>query len=394
MNIAIIVCNGIDVWDLAFPYKAFSSLQNVNLTVATNTEDGEIVCKDKNLVLGGFESIDILKDIDILWLCQSESYIEKLNKDKAFKSRIVSLASLAKKVICVGASASFLMDGFIDKGKSIATHPTYQRRTKKAKLNYVSDVILNNENIISMSARIGVIFAIKEIFDEFFSEDEFSAFLGQFNLTNFDFSSDTIDSKKRIKDLKKLFKQTLKLEADKNILQLKVDSIQDSFAFYVQDNFDFLSFAVIYSMLSNIPSKTKYIVADRKDNFYVEGADFYVKSTHALHQVKRVNTLVLTGGKIIEERLSDRFLKHWISEIVPRTARIIALDYADRLLGVSGVLVDYDPILELERTEKAKIDGKFVFLENAYELMIYLHNNLLVLCDEKQADILKSEYFL
>ncbi len=394
MNIAIVVYDKIDIWDLAFPYKAFKNLDNVNLSVATNTSDGEIICKDNNLVLGGFKPIDELKDVDILWLCQGEANIDSLNKDKAFKARINNLASEAKKVVCVGGSSSFLMDGFIAKEKSISSHPTYQKQAKKAKLNYVSDIILNNENVISMPARVGVILAIKELFTEFFSETEFLTLLNQFKIDNLDFLINTIDNKKRMKDLKKLFKQSLKLVADKNILQLKVDSINDSCAFYVQDGFDFLSFAILYSLLSNIPSKSKYIVADKVSDFYVEGSDFYIKSSHAIHQVKRVNTLILTGGKIIEERLSDRFLKHWISEIVPRTARIIALDFADRLLGVSGVLVDYDPIVELAATEKAKIDGKFVFLENAHELLIYLNNNLALLSDQKQAEILRSEYFM
>ncbi len=393
MNIAIVVYNGIDIWELSLAYTAFKSLKNVNLKIFTDNKIGEIVTKDKSLLLGGFDYLYDLEQTDILWICEGESKIDELNNDEAFKYKLLQLSSRAKKTVCIGGSSTFIVD-LLDREKSVASHPIYQKLIKKKKLNYVSDVVLNNDDIISTSSRAGCIFAIENIYREFFTVEEFSELLTKFDLDDLKYDLEINDKKKRIKNLKKLHKHILKLEYDVNNMKLKVDSTKDSLAFYVQEDFDFLTFALIYSVMSNDSTKTQYIVGDRVGNFYVEGRSFYIKATHSLHQIKRVVTLVLTGGKVVDNRLSDKFLIHWIADIVPKTARVISLDSSDKLLGVAGVLVDFDPVLELSDAEKAKLDGKFVFLQNAKEVMIYLKHNLKSLADGKVLELLKSEYFI
>ncbi len=393
MNIAIVVYNGIDIWELALAYTAFKSLKNVKLKIITDNKMGEIVTKDKNLLLGGFDYLYDVDQTDILWICQGESKIDELNNDDEFKYKLQELASRAKKTVCIGGSSTFIMD-LIDREKSVASHPVYRKMIKKKKLNYVSDIVLNNDDIISTSSRSGCIFAIEEIYREFFTMEEFSELLAKLNFDDFDCTIEPSDKKRRIKNLKKLHKHILKLEYNVNNMKLKVDFSKDSLAFYVQEGFDFLNFALIYSVLSNDSTKIQYIVADKVGNHYVEGNLFYIRATHSLHQINRVETLVLTGGKVVDDRLSDKFLIHWISEIVPKTTRVISLDSSDKLLGVAGVLVDFDPVLELSDTEKAKMDGKFVFLQNANEVLTYLKNNLKNLADEKVLELLKSDYFL
>lgn len=394
MEILIVVYDGIDVWDLAFAYKAFTSVNEVNIRIATDNENREIVCKDKNLVIGGFESLSSVEHADLIWVCQGEAKLDALRNDGVFKANLLRLAASAKKVVCVGATSTFFVNEFIDKEKSVSSHPMFSKLIKKAKRNYVSDLMLNNDNIISGSARAGLIFAVEEVFREFFTEKEYAKFLAQFNLKSLENLNDSQDIKKRMKSLKKLYKQTLKMEANKNIAQLKVDSLRNSFGFYIQENFDFFSFAIIYSMLSGSKLLNNYIIGDKKGKFNVHGGHFYVRSTHALHQIQRVGTLIFTGGPVIEHRLADNFLKYWIYKLVPKANRVISLDGSDRLLGVSGVLVDYDPEIELEDSQKYREDGKFVFLQNAYELMTYLSRNLKVLIGEKQAELLRCDYFL
>lgn len=392
MNIIIVVYDGIDIWDLAFAYKAFSSLEDINLRLVTNNQSGQILCKDKNLVLGGFELLNDLEEADILWICEGESAIETLQKDAAFIKKLQHLASVAKKTVCIGASSCFFVDGFIDRGKSVSTNPVFAKMIKKSNLNYVPDLMLNNDRLISGSARIGGVLALREIFKEFFPEREFEKIHPIYRYDKFSLKMDERECRLRQKNLKKLYKQALKMEPNRNLLQVKVDALRDSFGFYIQKDFDFLSFAILYSLLSN-RENTNYVIGDKKGKFYVRGGHFFVMSTHSLHQIERIGTLILTGGPVIDTRLNDSFLKYWIYKTSPKCKLVICLDGSDKLLGVSGVLVDYDPMIEREEGQKPKRDGKFVFLQNSYELIDYLSTELKVLVGEKQEKLLRSDYF-
>ncbi len=389
MDLLIVVYDGIDICELAFAYEIFRQIEGVNIRIATNNDDLEILSKNKSLKLGGFENIYDINSCDLLFLCQGESNIDKLLDDEKFTDKITEISRLAKKVIASGASSTFLLENIKGSQKTIVTHPVYKKKIKKAKLNYSMDLCINNGKIISTSSRIGFVKAIKLLIEEIYPSELAEDIINRYNLNNIISEKERIDLKKRNNNLKKLYKKTIKREINKEQMQLKVDLVKDSYAYYIQDDMNILSFASLYSVLSNYKKNSIFIVSDKREDIYIEGKGFYIKPSHLLYQVKRVHTLVLSGGEIIEKRLNDTFLKHWLLEIVPKTSRVIALDNSDRLLGVSGVLVDYDPILE-DNLE----DGKFVFIKDNFSTIKYLEKNLELLSDSENSELLKSEYFI
>ncbi len=389
MKVVILVYDGIDLWDLALPYELFRNVDGFEVLLASNSLNGEIICKDKNLKLGGFTDIKTVKEADILWICEGERSIENLLKDDRFKIDVARLALNAKKVVAIGGASIFLAGTCIEPLKSMCTHPAFARRLKKLKLNYSQDIVLENEAYITTSSRAGALVAVSKLISEFSTEEEHKKLLSEYNFQKRIFEQDLPkDNKVRNKLLKKLYKQTLKREANVKIKTMKIDSTEDSLAFYVHHNFNVLNFALFYGIVSNYQQLSVYIVGDKLTNYMVEGGGFYIRSTHATQQLHRVHTLFITGGKIIEERLNDSYLKYWIAEIVNKTSLVMTVDGADRLLGVSGALVDYDPVLENDYGE-----GKFVLINNSGFLLNWTKNKLPLLTNSPQSELYLAEYY-
>ncbi len=392
MDITIVVYNGIDLWDLAIPYEFFRHITNVNIQIVSNSES-EILCKDKNLVIGGFDDIKNIEKTDILWICFGESSIQELLKDNRFKLDISRLALSAKKVVTIGGASALLTGGALEKNDEVSSNPAFARTLKKEGIKYIPNLMNETEKIISISSRSVVILTVFKLIGDLFSEELRDQLFKKLRLEkNIILPKEIIDVKIRNKHLKKLFKQNLKRGFDKLALKMTVDSTEDTYAFYIQEDFNVLSFSILYSIISNYQKITTYIVADSKSNFYVEGKGFYIKAKHSLYQIKRVHTLVLSGGYVIEKRLSDNFLKFWIAELTPKTSRVISLDGADRLLGVSGALLDYDPIYDNNDVDNE--EGKFVFIEGPGRAINFIYNKIENLTNPSQAILYKSEYFL
>lgn len=389
MKLVIVVYDGVDIFDIALPYELMRQASGVEVTVACNTGAGEIVCKDKSLTLSSLQDLREIKSADVLWICQGEATVDALLKDDRFKVDVARLALEAKRVVAVGAASMFLVGTCIDEQKTICTHPQYARAVKKAKLNYSSDLILLNEDFITMSARASALIAAFMLIDEFAGADERDRLFLKYNFDKSMLGTDfSADDKRRQKLLKKLYKQTLKRGVNVKDKTLLVDSNEKNIAFYVQEGFNVLSFGVLYGILSNYQQLSTYVVGDKKGEYTVEGGGFKIYASYATQQIKRVNTLVITGGDVIDDRLGDTYLKYWLSELAPKTSMIIAVDGADRLLGVSGVLAEYDPVIEGDDG-----NGKFVLYDNLGMLMNWLRRKLPLFSNETQAELMLSEYF-
>lgn len=389
MKVVIVAYEGIDIWDMAVPYEILRRHSDFEVTIATNNPEGSVLAKDKNLLITGLSDIKNIESCDILWLCSGETKIDDMAKDEKFKIDITRLAMSAKKVVAIGAASSLLLGLLVTDYKAVCTHPVYASKIKKAKATYSKELLLANDKLISTTSRVGALISSFMLLREYVGEEysnELLLSLGfERNLLNLE---NTEDAGRRNKLLKRLYKQTVARKPNSALSQVSIDTTNKSLCIYLQDDFNALSFALYYGIMSNYQLLDIYLAADKKGSVLAEGAGFGLMPTHSLHQIKRVHTLVLTGGDIVDKRLQDTYLKFWVSELCPRCSMIIALDGSEKIVGASGALTSYDPAFEDDGN-----NGKFVFFDSPGLMLHWLKSKLPSFVGEVQAELYLSEYY-
>lgn len=389
MRVVIVAYDGVDIWDMVIPYEILRQHESFEVIIATNAKDGRIITKDKNLTVTNLADIKSIDEADILWICSGEAKIEDLQKEERIKVDIVRLALKAKKVVAIGAASIMLLGVLITDYKAVCSNPYFASKIKKAKATYNKEIIMVNDNIISCSCRVGALFSVFMILHEF-AGDEIKKdifFRYGFDKSIFKPKSES-ELSRRNKLLKRLYKQTVSRKPNHAISKVSVDSASKSMCFYLQEGFNALSFALLYGVISNYQLLDIYCVADKKGVVGVEGGGFGIIATHSLHQIKRVHTLVMTGGNIVDNRLGDTYLKFWVSELSPKCSMVIALDGSEKIIGASGALTGFDPAFE----EDAK-NSKFVFFDSSGPMLSWLKDKLPSLVGEVQAEIYLAEYY-
>lgn len=389
MKVVIVAYEGIDLWDMAIPYEILRQHKDFEVVIVSNSPEGRVLAKDKNLLITGLKDIRSIESADILWICSGEAKIDELNKDERFKLDITRLAMSAKKVVAIGAASYLLLGLLVTDYKAVCCHPVYASKIKKAKATYSKELLMSNDKLISTSCRIGALMATFILLYEFGGDEVRNKLFFHYGFDKYSFRPENIrDVNKRNKSLKRLYKQTIARKPNPALSSVSVDSTGKSVCIYLQDDFNSLSFALYYGIMSNYQLLDIYLAADKKGSVIAEGGGFGLMATHSLHQIKRVHTLVLTGGDVVDRRLGDTYLKFWVSELCPRCSMVIALDGAEKIVGASGALASYDPAFENDGG-----NGKFVFFDSAGLMLNWLKAKLPSLVGEVQAELYECEYY-
>lgn len=389
MKVVIVAYDGIDLWDLAVPYEILRQHGGFEVVIATNNPEGRVVAKDNNLTITGLTDLKHIESADILWLCAGEAKIEEIAKDEKFKMDLTRLVVSARKVVSIGAASYLLLGLLVTEYKAVCSHPVFASKIKKAKATYSKELLLDNDKLISTTTRVGALMAVFMLLKEFIDEDYSNCLLLDYGFDRTMLSLESArDAGKRNKALKRLYKQTLARKPNAALNSISVDTTGKSLCIYLQDDFNALSFALYYSIMSNYQLLDVFLAADKKGSVIVEGGGFGLMPTHSLHQIKRIHTLVLTGGAVVDKRLSDTYLKFWVSELCPRCSMIIALDGSEKIVGASGALTSFDPAFEDDGG-----NGKFVFFDSPGLMLNWLKSKLPSLVGEVQAELYLSEYY-
>lgn len=389
MRVVVVAYEGVDIWDMAVPYEILRQHSDFEVIIATNTPEGRILSKDKNLLITGLSDIRNIETTDVLWLCSGEAKIEELSKDERFKIDLTRLVVSAKKVVAIGAASTLLLGLLVTDYKAVCSHPVFASKIKKAKATYSKELLLSNEKLISTTTRVGALISAFMILREYAGED----FSNQL-LLSYAFDKNLVhpetarEMPKRDKHLKRLYKQTIVRKPNPALNSVSVDAPGKSLCIYLQEGLNALSFALFYGLMSNYQLLDIYLAADKKAALVVEGGGFGLMPTHSLHQIKRVHTLVLTGGEVVDKRLADTYLKFWVSELCPRCSLVIALDGSEKIVGASGALASYDPAFEDDEG-----NGKFVFFDSPGLMLNWLKAKLPAMVGEVQAELYLSEYY-
>ncbi len=380
MKLCILVYNGIELWDFAFPYEILSQADNIDITLISR-DGGEIVLKDKNTVIGGLKPMTEVDEVDVLWICEGEESIEELRHDDLFKIQLARLSRIAKKVFVLGAASMLFSNIIIGKNIEICSHPHYEKTLKKTGVKYSDELFLTNEKYITSSARVSCIYMVMLLLNIYFGEKIRDKI---FNYYNFDINLilkyKERDHAKRARDLKKLYKKNIKTKARKNSTA-SINNDED-IAIYLTDYFDVMGLAAAHSILSNHKAYEVYIIADNVEPVYAKGGGFYIRPTHSLDEVTKIGKLIIAGSvKIRADRTNDKVKLLKLSKITNSANKVLALNGSEKLIH---------NICTINKT--IDIDNIIVFSSIGSELY-WIKNNLENLTNEYQAELLKSEYY-
>ncbi len=383
MKLCILVYEGVDIWDIVFPYDMFYNLNDVEVEIVSPS-GGEVTLKDKSLVIGGTKAMSEVKDIDVLWTCQGEGSVDTYVKDEKFKIQLARLSDKAEKVVIIGSASLFFINIFPEQNKTSATHPYFKNQFTKLGGSYTDDVLIANGKFFTTSTRVSCLYLVLMIVYYYFGEQARDELFSYYNfdvdyLTKFN----KLHDKSRHKELAKLCKQTLKLKSANELATNKLDYDKDSIVMFLTDDFNPLNFGAFYGVISNYQAYDFYLVGTENKNYYVNGGGFYIKTNFNSDNIEKFETLVICSNTVDLEKTPNKYDLLKISELGSKAQKLIALDGSEKAIS------------SIKFFNKYKVDEeKILQFESTGQELNWINKHLAELTNDFQAELFKSEYFL
>ncbi len=379
MRLCILVYDGIDLWDLAFPYDVFNKTNGVEIDIISKN-GGEITLKDKTTVIGGTKPMRTVRDIDVLWVCQGETEISALLKDDIFKIQLARLSDEAEKVVIIGSSSMLFDNIMMEEDKIICAHPCYEKSIKRSNKYNVDNLFFAGEKFITSSARLSCIYAVLLVIEHFFSAKVRGEVFSYYNFdTNLILKFGKTDEAKRYKKLKKLYKKTMKRKSSKEKLST-VDN-EDAICIYLIDEFESLSLAIIFSILSNYEAYDIYFIGEGKRQYFSVDSGFYLRTSHSINDVKNLSTLIFTGSYNLNVDKVDKVTLIRLGDIINKSDKVLSLCESSKLVNR---VIKMNPAID---------ESKIMSFQNIGNELDWIKNNLDILTNEYYAELLLSEYY-
>ncbi|MCK8060939.1 MULTISPECIES: DJ-1/PfpI family protein [unclassified Fusibacter] len=344
MDVILYISEAFNLMDMTVPYDLFRKMDEISVKVVGLTK-GMVKSEDGISVQVPY-GIEDIHHADLLWVCGGDLHSD-LFEDQALHKWLKEMSQLSKMAVGVASGSYLLAKAGVLSDVKCTTHPKYHRKLKKLGIPAVKNEFCHDLRYMT-TATHGyhyklVYDCIKTLVDEKTAK-EVMPWSGDGPERVFS-ASDYPEKWSRIKSRQKHFEKHLRKCLNDKIGKSKNNKVVASYLYEGARAIDFVS---SFNILKHSCQTTIVSVGNTKGLVKVEGGGFAIKVDHALQEVKRAYMLLVPGGSRIKEQLSNTYLIHWLANICPTTFRILTIGEGEQIIGVSGVLTEFDPFVEEE----------------------------------------------
>ncbi len=339
--------NNFRTYDLALALKLFSPENGFERLVTAR--DKARLKSQSGLEISVKEKVLAMPKADVLILLGgSDDEAEFLGVNDYIYKNMLQLQA----IVAIGSATTFVAKTGLFQTNALTMSKAAYKKHKKLQFEYKQEAVVVSDNLITTVLPQYSLYAFREALH--LAGKQASAVLHQSGL-----HLPALPDSKVYKKTEKLFFKA-NARYDKDLSQRQ--SLKQAATIYLFDDIELVDILILDNLLSHLPYNVSYI-ANRTGEVYVgDGIKLYAAS--AIHNISSTQLLIIASGKGIDQCMVSSFLTHWLKGIAPSSYRVLTIGEGEKLLGVSGALIDVD----IDYLESLSLgEGKFLLTKNIGE---------------------------